>query len=48
LADATDEAGQLRVFVLCIAFGDNDGKVVIGESEVAYIPFARAGNDVAL
>jgi len=30
------------------AWLESGGKVVIGESEVAYVPLARAGNDVVL
>jgi len=30
------------------AWLESDGKVVIGESEVAYVPLTRAGNDVVL
>ena len=30
------------------AWLESGGKVVIGESEVAYVPLTRAGNDVAI
>ena len=40
----TKEEGLIQAH----AWLESDGKVVIGESEVAYVPLTRAGNDVVL
>jgi hypothetical protein len=40
----TKEEGLIQAH----AWLESDGKVIIGESEVAYVPLTRAGNDVVL
>jgi hypothetical protein len=40
----TKEEGTIQAH----AWLESDGKVVIGESEVAYVPLTRAGNDAVL